>query len=275
MQKQYIYPQNMRTQAKLWFWNLKDVIILAIALTISVVSWAKLGFILPAALTLGYAFLSIRMDEYSVLDGGTLYPHSNTLNGRSAKMAKRKQSTAELIGISNFSRNGLQTKSQGEIVYFLVQPTNISVLSEQSVAIKIQHLMQLLSVQPDIEIICSDARENFEYNKLSLARRAEKETNLKVQLLLRKDMKFLDDIQLQMSTAREFMFAYRVKNANDQSFATLNRLEKQINDQGFDCRRATKDDIKRILSRYFGHMTEDAIDDVDGERMIKKWIIPD
>ena len=177
--------------------------------------------------------------------------------------------------ISNFSRNGLQTKSQGEIVYFLVQPTNISVLSEQSVAIKIQHLMQLLSVQPDIEIICSDARENFEYNKLSLARRAEKETNLKVQLLLRKDMKFLDDIQLQMSTAREFMFAYRVKNANDQSFATLNRLEKQINDQGFDCRRATKDDIKRILSRYFGHMTEDAIDDVDGERMIKKWIIPD
>ena len=71
------------------------------------------------------------------------------------------------------------------------------------------------------------------------------------------------------------MFACRVKNANDQSFATLNRLEKQINDQGFDCRRATKDDIKRILSRYFGHMTEDAIDDVDGERMIKKWIIPD
>lgn len=68
MQKQYIYPQNMRTQAKLWFWNLKDVIILAIALAISVVSWAKLGFILPAALTLGYAFLSIRMDEYSVLD---------------------------------------------------------------------------------------------------------------------------------------------------------------------------------------------------------------
>ena len=68
MQKQYIYPQNMRTQAKLWFWNLKDVIILAIALTISVVSWEKLGFILPAALTLGYAFLSIRMDEYSVLD---------------------------------------------------------------------------------------------------------------------------------------------------------------------------------------------------------------
>ena len=68
MKKQYIYPQNMRTKAKLWFWNLRDMIVIGVALTVSVVSWAKLGFILPAALTLGYAFLSIRMDEYSVLD---------------------------------------------------------------------------------------------------------------------------------------------------------------------------------------------------------------
>ena len=100
-------------------------------------------------------------------------------------MGKSKMSTAELVGISSFSRNGLQTYQHGELVYFLVQPTNISVLSESNFALKIQHLMQLLSVQPDIEIICADARENFEYNKLSLARKAEKEDNLKVQLLLR------------------------------------------------------------------------------------------
>ena len=157
----------------------------------------------------------------------------------------------------------------------MVQPTNISVLSETNISIKINHLMQLLSVQPDIEIICSDARENFEQNKLSLARKAEKENNLKVQLLLRRDIRFLDDIQLQMSTAREFMFAYRVSNATEQSFAELNRLEKQINAQGFDCKRADKEDIKRFLSRYFGHVVEDTPDDVDGERMIRKWIIPD
>lgn len=29
MKKQYLYPQNMRTEAKLWFWGLKDIIILA------------------------------------------------------------------------------------------------------------------------------------------------------------------------------------------------------------------------------------------------------
>ena len=191
-------------------------------------------------------------------------------------MAKRKQSTVDLVGVSHFSRNGLQLAFHGELVYFLVQPTNISVLSEMNIALKIQHLMQLLTLQPDIEIICSDARENFEYNKLSLAKKAEKEGNLKVQLLLRKDMKFLDDIQLQMSTAREFMFCYRVPHtSNEQTLGMLNRLEKQINEQGFDCKRANKDDIKRFLSRYFGHLCEDAIDDVDGERLIRKWIIQD
>ena len=54
-------------------------------------------------------------------------------------MANKKQSTAELIGISHFSRNGLMTKRYGEVVYFIVQPTNISVLSETSIAIKINH----------------------------------------------------------------------------------------------------------------------------------------
>ncbi len=191
-------------------------------------------------------------------------------------MAKAKQSTAELVGISNFSRNGLQTYDHGELVYFLVQPTNISVLSESSVALKIRNLMQLLTLQPDLEIICSDARENFEYNKLSLAKKAETETNLKVQLLLRKDMRFLDDIQLQMSTAREFMFCYRIlRDRGDGTFALLNRMEKQISDMGFECKRAGKEDIKRFLSRYFGHLCEDSIDDADGARMIKKWIIPD
>jgi hypothetical protein len=191
-------------------------------------------------------------------------------------MGKKNQSTAELIGMSHFSRNGLQTVSHGELVYFLVQPTNISVLSETNIEQKIQHLMQLLTVQPDIEIICVDARENFEHNKLSLAKKAEKEQNLKVQLLLRRDMKYLDDIQLQMSTAREFMFCYRVPHtSNEQTLSVLNRLEKKINEQGFDCKRATKEDIKRFISRYFGHVCEYSLDDVDGERLIKKWIIPD
>ncbi len=58
----------MRTQVKLWFWSLRDIIILGAALTVSVVSWAKINFVLPAALTVLYGFLTIRIDEYSILD---------------------------------------------------------------------------------------------------------------------------------------------------------------------------------------------------------------
>ena len=68
MKRQYIYPQNMRTQVKLWFWTLRDIIILGVALTVSVISWAKLNFVVPAAVTVLYGFLTIRMDEYSILD---------------------------------------------------------------------------------------------------------------------------------------------------------------------------------------------------------------
>jgi hypothetical protein len=58
----------MRTQVKLWFWSLRDIIILGVALTVSVISWAKLNFVVPAAVTVLYGFLTIRMDEYSILD---------------------------------------------------------------------------------------------------------------------------------------------------------------------------------------------------------------
>ena len=192
-------------------------------------------------------------------------------------MKKGNISTQELLGVKAFSRHGIQTDGHGELVYFMITPTNISVLSRVSIGQKVHHLMQLLSAQPDIEIICTDARENFDDNKLYLDDRAENEANKKVRDLLLRDKAFLDDIQLQMSTAREFLFVVRLRNESDeQSFANLNRIEKLINEQGFDCKRAERDDVKRILARYFGVGQTDApIDDTDGETVVQKWVIPD
>lgn len=186
-------------------------------------------------------------------------------------------STQALLGVKCFSRNGIQTDGHGEIAYFLVTPTNISVLSRSSVAQKVRRFMQLLSAQPDIEIICTDARENFDDNKVYLSERYEDESNGKIRELIEKDKRFLDDIQIEMSTSREFMFAVRLRNeSEDQSFANLNRIEQLINEQGFGCRRADRDDVKRILSRYFGINTDEKqIDDMDGDSTVVKWVIPD
>ena len=83
-------------------------------------------------------------------------------------MKKGNLSTQAMLGVKSFSRNGIQTDGHGEIVFFLVKPTNISVLSRVSIGLKILKLKQLLAVQPDLEIICLDARENFDDNKLYL-----------------------------------------------------------------------------------------------------------
>lgn len=193
------------------------------------------------------------------------------------KLKKTNISTQSLLGVKGFSRNGIQTNGHGEIVFYMVSPTNISVLSRVAVAQKIKHLMTLLSAQPDLEIVCIDSRENFDDNKLYLDERFNDEPNGKIRELLLKDKTFLDDIQVQMSTAREFLFVVRLRNESDEeSFSRLNRIEKCINEQGFNCKRADKDDTKRVIARYFGVRTNDeTIEDHDGDKAVEKWIIPD
>lgn len=128
-----------------------------------------------------------------------------------------------------------------------------------------------------MEICCIDDRTCFDDNKAFLQVRIEEESNPKVRELLGRDLKFLDDIQLEMSTNRQFMFIVRLKNeSDDQSFSNLNRIEKAINEQGFGTRRADKSDIKRILSIYFGaSSTADELPDTEGENAVQKWFIPD
>ena len=64
----YLYPQNLKASANMWFWSLKDFAILGIAALLSIVRLVELRFLLPAAATLCFAFLSIRMDETTILD---------------------------------------------------------------------------------------------------------------------------------------------------------------------------------------------------------------
>ena len=66
--KTYIYPENLRASVKLWFWSVRDFIILCVGIVVSVAVIAELWNIIPAAVTLCYAFLSLRADESSVMD---------------------------------------------------------------------------------------------------------------------------------------------------------------------------------------------------------------
>ena len=64
----YIYPQNLKAQANLWLWSLKDISVIGISALISVLSLSQIRQFMPLVLTAGYAFLTIRLDDMTVLD---------------------------------------------------------------------------------------------------------------------------------------------------------------------------------------------------------------
>lgn len=182
-------------------------------------------------------------------------------------MGKRKKgrSTQELMGIQNFTRYGLAT-NRGELLFFLVSPTNISVLSHTNIEIKIRHLMMVLSAIPDIEITCTDSCECFDDNQAYLRGRLQEEGNPLVRQLLEQDREMLDRAQAEMATARQFLFISRCKGMkSEQVFQAVNRIEKVISEQDFEVRRMRKSDIKRFLAIYFdSSMNGDQLPDTDG-----------
>ena len=64
----YLYPQNLKATANLWLWGLRDFCIIGIAALLSVVMLVYLRIFIPAAITLVYGFLTIRMDDTTVMD---------------------------------------------------------------------------------------------------------------------------------------------------------------------------------------------------------------
>lgn len=180
---------------------------------------------------------------------------------------KKGRDMQSLIGIRTFTKYGLST-NKGELLFYLVSPTNISVLSHTNIEIKIRHLMMVLSAIPDIEITCTDSSECFDDNKAYMKTRFTEELNPKVQKIISKDIDFFDSIQMEMATARQFLFIARLKNQKDkQTFDAANRIEKVISEQGFETHRMKKNEIKRFLALYFeSSMNGEQMPDIDGEQ---------
>lgn len=187
--------------------------------------------------------------------------------------AKQRLSTRQLMNTRRITEYSLETYDGDELVYFMIRPTNLSVLSESSVGARVYALMSVLKGVAEIEMLCLNSRENFEENKGFLRRRAEEERNPVIRQLLERDQIFLDRIQVQMATAREFLILIRLRNQKGKDvFSYLDRIEKSLKEQGFDSRRADEEDIKRILAVYYEqNVTSEKFEDFDGAR----WIIPD
>lgn len=187
------------------------------------------------------------------------------------KNKRKGRSVQQLLGIQTFTKYGLLTDN-GELLFYRVEPTNISVLSAANVEIKIRHLQMLLSAIPDLEIICTDSCECFDDNKSYLHRRAMEEENPNVRGLLLKDREMLTSMQAEMSNARQFVLVKRCKGMKpEQVFVAMNRVLKAVSEQGFEAQRMDKADIKRLIAIYFGaSMDGDLMPDVDGGQFFEE-----
>ena len=59
----YIYPNNLKAKPTMWLWAL-----IGVGFILSVLALAQLGLVPPLIATVLYAFLSIRLEDSSILD---------------------------------------------------------------------------------------------------------------------------------------------------------------------------------------------------------------
>ncbi len=191
------------------------------------------------------------------------------MNRKQKKERKRLLSTRQLMGIDQFTENGLKV-GRSELVYFLVQPENLSVLSAEGIRGKVMALANLLRGTESVRLLALDSRESFQSNKDWYRRRMEKEELPALRELLRQDAAHLDSIQAATASAREFAMVFELDCQKEEpSLSQIARLERIIRDQGFRVRRASRQDLMRLLSVYYQQdVTTDVYDAVDGERWV-------
>lgn len=184
-------------------------------------------------------------------------------------MSKRKtKPTRQLINAKTIAESSLRLFNEDELVFFIIQPQNLSVMSKENIGSKIFALTNVLKGLADLEMICLNSRDNFEENKIFLKRRIEEENDKVIINLLKKDLYHLDKIQTQTATARLFLLCVRIK-PNDQVevIQLIHRIEKLIKLQNITVTRADKEDIKNMLAVYFEqNVTNDRFEDRDGMR---------
>lgn len=193
----------------------------------------------------------------------------STLNRRQRKELRQRQTARQLMGIGHLTEHGLKT-GRDELVFFLIKPDNLSVLSDEGVRGRVLALTRLLCTMPEVRMLALDSRESFRKNKDWYRQRLEREELPALWELLRQDAAHLDGIQAATASAREFAFVFRMDQKDaDADRNQFRQLEKRIHDLGFRVRLAGEQDVKRLLAVYYQQdVTTEWFEDYDGERAV-------
>lgn len=190
------------------------------------------------------------------------------MNRKQKKELRQHQSTRQLMGIDQLTEHGLKTV-RGELVFYLIKPDNLSVLSDEGVRGRILALTNLLRGTDELYLTALDSRESFQRNKDYYHDRLDEEELPALRELLRQDAAHLDEIQSTTASSREFALMHRVDKKTETDTGQPLRLEKRIRDLGFYVHLANEQDIKRLLAVYYQQdVTTEFFESFDGERWL-------
>lgn len=184
------------------------------------------------------------------------------------KRLKQRQSTRQLMGIRKLLPHGVAIPG-GSLVFFLIHPDNLSVLSAEGIRQRVTALSNLFRAEEQVEVLGLDSRESFQQNQVYYQTQLEEETTPKIRELLQKDISYLDEIQTTSASSREFVLVLRMEEQAALDEGGLRQKEKSLCDHGISVRLAEEQDVKRLLVSYYLHDADpESLEDVDGERVV-------
>ena len=184
------------------------------------------------------------------------------------KRLKQRQSTRQLMGIRKLLPHGVAIPG-GSLVFFLIRPDNLSVLSAEGIRQRVTALSNLFRAEEQVEVLGLDSRESFQQNQAYYQTRLEEETTPKIRELLQKDISYLDEIQTTSASSREFVLVLHMEEQATLDESDLRQKEKALGDHGISVRLAEEQDVKRLLvSYYLRDVDPESLEDVDGERTV-------
>lgn len=196
------------------------------------------------------------------------------------KQSKAAIYTQQLLNISRFVPLQLNESKacaiEGEdrrlYVYIMLRPDNISVLGRGEILSKIRSLQVVLENLADVQFLCITSTQSYENNKHYYRRLAETAQNPVVARLCLQEIAYLDEINLQMNTSREFMFVLTFPaDRMEETRHSILQAMQLIREQRFHVQLADKETLKRLFAIYYvGDIYSERIPDWDGLQYLKE-----
>lgn len=165
----------------------------------------------------------------------------------------KKDNTRQLLDLAAVEDCCLISYADTKTAFLIVSPVNLNVVSKGVIQTLVGNLAKAIGQIGTVEFLCVNSAQDYETNKRYLHRRMALEQNDTLREVDRMDIEFLDDIQVQMATSREFLIVLRfqARESVQQVMTVLEKARKIMAESEFNVQIANKAQIKKILAIYF------------------------